>query len=416
MKLKFNILMLLSITILLSCAHDKMEFVDFDESSLDMIESSFRLISESDCDADDLSLWETVDMLSFTETGTKATYTNVAGIASGILSCFTYTKLHQVVGTYTSHDLKGNPITVSGKVVYPKDGKIKNIIVVSHWTIGSNAEAPSQGFSLEGLLATKGYAVVMADYIGFGVTVDKVHPYLQAVVCAENVLDFALAARPFLKKRGIVPESDEVILFGYSQGGATSLHCQRLIENRDYYGQRFHIKQNYCGAGPYNIARTYDQAVKVNVTGIPCAIPMIVQGMSIGMDRPLDMDYFFQEPLLSHYQDWLNSKKYTVSQMSKLIGSDSLSNILTSNALIKTNEETIRFYRELLQNSIPNSYHPEAPLLMFHSEDDETVPFVNSQLMQRQFRYDDNVDYDFGHYGSHQQGAVKFLFKVLKLI
>lgn len=102
--------------------------------------------------------------------------------------------------------------------------------------------------------------------------------------------------------------------------------------------------------------------------------------------------------------------------MSTLIGSDSLSNILTARALNKTNEETIRFYRELLQNSIPTSYYPEAPLLMFHSEDDETVPFVNSQLMQRQFKYLDNVDYDFDHYGSHQQGAVKFLFKILKLI
>ncbi|MBP5210824.1 MAG: hypothetical protein J6Z27_03180 [Bacteroidales bacterium] len=142
MKLRFSIIMLLAASILLSCAHDKMEIVNFDDESLDMIESSFSVISESDCNADDLSLWETVDMLSYAKTETKATFTNIAGVASGIISCFTYNKLHQVVGTYTSHDLRGNPITVSGKVVYPKNGRIKNIIVVSHWTIGSNAEAP----------------------------------------------------------------------------------------------------------------------------------------------------------------------------------------------------------------------------------------------------------------------------------
>jgi len=137
--------------------------------------------------------------------------------------------------------------------------------------------------------------------------------------------------------------------------------------------------------------------------------------MSIGMTKSLEMNWFFREPLLSHYDEWLNSKKYTVAQISSLIGSKKLSTILTTNARDKSKSETKRFYNELLDNSIPTTYVPQAPLFMFHSEDDQTVPFINSQLLQRQFRYaDTDIEYDFGHYGNHQQGALKFILKVLK--
>ena len=133
------------------------------------------------------------------------------------------------------------------------------------------------------------------------------------------------------------------------------------------------------------------------------------------MDKPLDMEFFFKDPLLSHYNEWLNSKQYTVNQMSTLIGVNRLSKILTENGIDRTKNETARFYRELIQNSIPRTYFPQAPLYMFHSEDDQTVPFVNSQVMQRQFREKaPQVEYDFGHYGNHMKGAIKFLQKVGK--
>ena len=260
-----------------------------------------------------------------------------------------------------------------------------------------------------------GYGVVIADYIGYGVTVDSIHPYLQAETTAHNVIDMALAVRPFIAKRGLKVQSEEVILFGYSQGGAATLHVQRVMENNPTYQDKFVIKKVYAGAGPYDIASTYDYEVKVDVTGIPCAVPMIIQGMSIGMDKPLEMSYFFKEPLLSNYDDWINSKKYTVNQMSTLIHAGRLSEILTENGINRSNRETARFYVELQNNSIPSSFIPKAPLYMFHSEDDETVPFINSQLMQRQFRDKaPNVTYNFGHYGTHMRGCLTFMKAVQK--
>ena len=399
-----------------SCAHDAYETVDLDKYKEESTKSGFTVLRESDCNVLKDIPWSDYDKYYSDGGKTKATYTNLIGAVSGIVSSVTAGAIHQVVGTYTSTDIHGDAITVSGKIMYPKNGEIRNIMIVSHYTIGSNAECPSEGFSFEGIYAALGYAVVIADYIGFGVTRDEIHPYLQANTTANNVIDMALVARPFLKSRGIVPQSDEVILLGYSQGGATTLHVQRYMEM--FYSDEFKIKKNYAGSGPYNIARTYDYAIKQDVTGIPCAIPMIIQGMSIGMDKPLEMSYFFEEPLRSHYQDWLNSKNYTVPQMSALIGSNKLSEILTPNACDKSKEETARFYRELVNNSIPSGFIPASPLYMFHSEDDETVPFINSQLMQRQFNKEgcSNVEYNFDHYGTHQSGALKFILTVAKIL
>ncbi len=334
----------------------------------------------------------------------------VTDVARGYLESMLSYKVRQVAGTYRSINVRGDTIIVSGKFFYPENGVIKNLMIVSHYTIGANHEAPSETFSFEGMYAGMGYGVVMADYIGYGVTVDSIHPYLQAETTAHNVIDMALAVRPFIAERGLKVLSDSVILMGYSQGGATTLHVQRVMESFPFYQKQFKIKKVYAGAGPYDIARTYDYCIKMDETGIPCAVPLIIQGMSAGMEKPLDMSFFFKEPLLSNYPEWINSKKYTVNQMSTLIGVNRLSEILTPNGTDRTNRETARFYVELASNSIPADFVPKAPLYMFHSEDDETVPFINSQLMQRQFRAQKaDVVYNFGHYGTHMRGATIFM-------
>jgi len=412
--MKRYLLFLIAALTLAGCVHDKPDYVDLETGKVSD-RSGFNVYRTSDLDLKDMSLYEKFEEMD--GDGTRATYSNLISSVSGILSTALSSKVHQVVGSYVSTDLHGGPITLSGKIIYPKKGSIKNMIVVSHYTIGANFECPSESFSFESIYAAFGYAVVIPDYIGFGLTRDEIHPYLQANTTATNVVDMAIVARNYLEQSGHKPENDSIILVGYSQGGATTMHVQRLMETDSRYDGMFKIKKNYAGSGPYNVAKTYDFSVKQDVTGIPTAVPMIIQGMSIGMTKPLDMSYFFREPLLSHYQEWLNSKEFTIAQINTLIGSNKLSEILTTDAQDRKKPETARFYRELVVNSIPDDWIPEADLYMFHSEDDRTVPFVNSQLIQKQIRnYKTNVEYDFAHYGNHQQGCLKFILKVAGLL
>lgn len=395
----------LAAILLFSCKKPEVEFVDFD---------SFHVLSvkESDVFMPDGTLNPEVRLMEEPEAepDTKVAATNANSIVRDILGQVNSNKILQVAGTYTGHDVDGSPLTLSGKLLIPKEGRIKNMIIVSHYTIGANYEAPSETFPMEGIWAAKGYIVVVADYIGFGVTKERIHPYLHIKSTAQSVVDMALAAKPYLKKIGKEPESEEVILAGYSQGGATTVGVMDMIQ--DDYSKEFPIKKVYAGGGPYDLAATYDISMEWDQTGIPCAIPMIVQGINAGENLGLDMSAFFQPKLLENYNEWINSKKYTVKEINTMIGASSLHEIMTEQGRDKHSWETALLYQALLSNSVLR-FTPRAPMYIFHSTQDKTVPFVNALKAEEWFK-GMNVHYDFGEYGKHGMGAVRFIINVYK--
>ena len=395
----------LAAILLFSCKKPEVEFVDFD---------SFHVLSvkESEVFMADGTLNPEVRLMEEPEAepDTKVAATNANSIVRDLLGQVNSNKILQVAGTYTGHDVDGSPLTLSGKLLIPKEGRIKNMIIVSHYTIGANYEAPSETFPMEGIWAAKGYVVVVADYIGFGVTKERIHPYLHIKSTAQSVVDMALAAKPYLKKIGKEPESEEVILAGYSQGGATTVGVMDMIQ--DDYSNEFPIKKVYAGGGPYDLAATYDISMEWDQTGIPCAIPMIVQGINAGENLGLDMSAFFQPKLLENYNEWINSKKYTVKEINTMIGASSLHEIMTEQGRDKHSWETALLYQALLSNSVLR-FTPRAPMYIFHSTQDKTVPFVNALKAEEWFK-GQNVHYDFGEYGKHGMGAVRFIINVYK--
>ena len=52
---------------------------------------------------------------------------------------------------------------------------------------------------------------------------------------------------------------------------------------------------------------------------------------------------------------------------------------------------------------------------MLHSMDDETVPFINASNAKTKWR-DANITYNFGHYGPHVMGCLRFISSVQKLL
>lgn len=397
-------LILLGLGLIWACHHPDVEYVDFD---------TFHVTSTKCADVimPDGSLNPEIQFLEDDEEpDTKVAKTSGVEVARSLIGSMTSNTLVHIAGTYKGHDVDGSPLTLSGKIILPQKGEIKNMILVSHFTIGSNPECPSEAFPLEGILAAKGYAVVIADYIGFGVTKDRIHPYMHVESTARAVVDMGLAVKPYLEHIGRKPLSDKVILFGYSQGGSTTVGVMRMIQKE--YWNALPIKKTYAGAGPYDLAATYDVSVEEDLTGIPCAIPMIVQGVSYGENLGLEMKDFFKEHLLEHYDEWINSKDYTVKQINTFIGAKSLRDIMTDEGRDKKNPKTARLYRSLMFNSVLD-FTPKAPMFMFHSREDKTVPFINSVKAESYFK-GQNVTYDFGNYGAHGTGFIRFLFTVNK--
>ena len=402
-KFKFTLILGLG---LCACTHPEVEFMDFSTFEVISVQKSSVFDRFGNLNPEVMVMEDpNIDIPD-----TKVARTDLSTMFRDLLGVTHHKDLIHIAGVYQGHDVDDSPLKLSGKLIIPAEGKIKNMILVSHYTIGANYECPSETFPLEALLAAKGYALVIPDYIGFGVTADRVHPYMHAESTARSVVDMAFAVRPYLEHIGRAPEDNKVILFGYSQGGATTLAVMDLLQ--DDYPDLFPIKKVYAGGGPYDLAATYDTAMEEGVTGIPCAIPMIVQGVNAGEHLNLDMSAFFKPYLLDNYSDWINSKAYTVHEINTKIQSNNLREIMTEEGCDKSNHETAVLYQALLANSVLN-FHPHAPIYLFHSRDDQTVPFVNALRAEEYFKTYD-LRLDFGHYGAHPLGCVRFILTVYK--
>lgn len=343
-----------------------------------------------------------------------------AAILQELLKYGNQNHIIEIVGTYPSFDSEGNIVTLSGKVMLPKNGNPKRMILVSHYTVCSNAEAPSNCFSLEGVLVRSGYGLIIPDYMGYGVTADKVHPYLVMDVTARNVVDMYLAVRQWLNAVGRSPMDTELDLMGYSQGGATTMAVQYLLENEfddpgdiDYYVKLHRV---FAGGGPYDVKATYERFVTTDTAGYPVAVPLVLQGMIKGNNLNMKMEDMMQPWLCEHMDDWINSKRFTSAQINKLIGTKVTHNLLTEEAMEQRSEKVAELYKAMTVNSILSyNWEPEASVYIMHSMDDETVPYTNATNAKSRWA-DANITYNFGHYGTHVMTALRFIYSVQTLL
>ncbi len=409
--------------LLVSCQTGDNYFVNFDD--VESAPGMFRVIRQQNTDMEEVvanggikdmegeTLGSQKTNMPSTNGPKYATSTNMKHIIQSLLDFANANKVVELSGVYESIDVDGNPILLSGKVVVPADGKIKRCILVSHFTIGSNLEAPSNTFPLEGILVKLGYALIIPDYIGYGVTADMVHPYLVMDLTARNVLDMYKAVMPFLEKAGCTPQFDDIYLMGYSQGGATTMAVQHLIE---HHNENVKIRRVFAGGGPYDIKATYDRFVETDVASYPCAVPIMMQGMVVGNKLDLDMSQMMAPYLYENLDEWVNKKRYTTKQLNRLIGSRVTHDLLTPKGMDRTSKEVSELYKAMTNNSILSySWVPKAPVYILHSIDDETVPYDNAVRAKTKWK-GANIQYNFGYYGSHQVTCLRFIYAVQNLL
>ena len=406
------------------CYNDNVRLVDF--SNVDAGEGTFHVFSQQTTDMENIQ-WSAAQQELFTQasalpqntadsmpTPMRASSTNMNAIVQQLADWGNGKKAIELAGTYSSVDTEGNPITLSGKLILPADGKFKRYILVSHYTIAANEEAPSQTFSLEGILVNLGYALIIPDYLGYGVTAHMVHPYLVLETTATNVLDMYFQVLPFMQKAGLAPEHDDIYLMGYSQGGAVTMGVQHMIETR--YAEQIKIRRVFAGGGPYDVKATYDNFIETNYASYPCAVPLMTQGVVKGNHLELDLAKILQPRIYENLDEWINSKKYTTGQLNELIDTHVTDELMTPIGMDRTSYEISELYKALTLNSILSySWTPKAPVFIFHSIDDDIVPYVNATLAKSKWQYG-NIQYNFGHYGNHIAGMLRFLMNVRTLL
>ena len=416
------------------CRFHQDEFVDFADIeaakglTFNVIGQSERDLSEGlpyDCylpDGTPVNEWQEETEGTETEAHNgprKTSSVTGAGILQELLKYGNQDQVIEIVGTYPSIDIDGNPITLSGKVMLPKNGIPKRMIIVSHYTVCSNAEAPSNCFSLEGMLVRSGYGLIIPDYIGYGVTAKEIHPYLVMDVTAHNVVDMYLAVEPWLEAIGRKADDPSLDLMGYSQGGATTMAVQYLIET-DYSNansiDHIMLHRVFAGGGPYDVKATYERFVNTDTAGYPVAVPLVLQGMIKGNKLDMELSDMMKPFLCEHMDEWINSKRFTSAQINQLIGTKVTHELLTAEAMEQKSEKVAELYKAMTLNSIiAYDWDPQAPVYMMHSMDDETVPYTNATHARSHWK-DANITYNFGHYGGHVMTCLRFIYTVQELL
>ena len=306
---------------------------------------------------------------------------------------------------YWSQTPQGDSLLVSGRVYLPLQRYLNGIVIANHYTMASDVEVPSSMLSMESLFTMKGYAVIMPDYVGYGLSREQVHPYLHWHSAAQTAVDLLNCMPDLLQHYGYAYPMD-VVISGYSQGGAVALGVTRMIEEND--SLPWTVRKLYAGAGPYDPAATYVYCVENDEMGIPAAIPLIVMGMNDAYDLGLDLEDFFLEPLLSHYEEWILSKKYTVSQINDLMGSTVMAELMTPTSLDFDQPLAKVLYKTLIRNTNVG-YDLQSPAYFMHSLDDDVVPLINTENLMEAMPEEDRISYDIGHYGSHVEASVPFM-------
>ena len=294
---------------------------------------------------------------------------------------------------YNTVDPKGQPILASGAIFYPSadvDYERLGTILGLHFTLGANYEAPSQKMAVtEGLFSLFGYIVVAPDYIGYGASKDKVHPYYDVGSTGQVSADMLLAAKEYFASisRKV---SHKVTVMGYSQGGQASLAFLKFVETTPLYQDAFVIDQVFAGGGAYDLIKSYDTFVAKDYSSQPVTIPLLVLGQNYGDSLNLDLSQMFAEPLLSHYEEWILSKKYTTDEVSAKMGETKLTKIMAPQAFDTTNPNTKKFRRALRNNSLivygkVTNWVPRAKITLLHATDDTIVPYENTESAYRAF-------------------------------
>lgn len=310
----------------------------------------------------------------------KDVFLSRIGVSNPALSLIVPNKKLNVVSlSYHTQDPSGNDIIASGTITYPTgltSFQSMGAILGLHFTIGSNKEAPSVRMaSHEAMLAFFGYVVVAPDYIGYGETVDKTHPYHHAENTGRVATDMLFAAREYFASQNIrFPRN--LTLMGYSEGGYAAVATQKFLE-AEFPGW-MNIENVFAGAGAYDLPGSYKYFMETKFSSQPATIPMLVLGLDYGDNLNLDLSKIFKEPLLSNYKEWILSKDYTTKELSDKLGYTSIADFLAPELFDNNHPNTKILLASLEKNSLIKDWKPQAKIFLIHGQDDTIVPYINS--------------------------------------
>ena len=278
---------------------------------------------------------------------------------------------------YQTVTAAGTPVHASGALMIPVTTGAAPLLSLQHGTVTGRYEVASTSAlsSVEGIVglitASLGYVTNVPDYTGFGVST-LLHPYVHARSLALPVIDMLRATRNYIPKTSLTL-AENIYLAGYSEGGYATLATQKEIEEN--YAGEFQLTAVAPMAGPYDLHITFDIILDQETYPQPGYIAFLITAYDAiyGWNR---LDDIFQVPYAGMMWNLFDgSESYgTINQqlptnMRSLLKPEFIDSYLlgTETAVLDAVEENTLL-----------DWSPVTPILFFHGDADEAVPYINA--------------------------------------
>lgn len=309
---------------------------------------------------------------------------------------------------YNTPDARGNKMTIASGLVVIPTGTTEPMAIASyqHGTIIKKDRVPSSlggeyviNIIFSGLF---GIVTVAPDYLGLGDS-PGLHPYVHADSEASAGIDMLRATTNFSKELQI-DVTDEVLLFGYSQGGhaTTAIHRELEANHKD----EFTVLGAAPMAGPYDMSGYQSE---IFTSGEPYTEPFYLPYVLLSYnmvyqiyDDPSDFLAAPYDELLPPMFDGTNSGNVINDVMPTLAKSIIKPEVLTA---FQSNYD--HPFKIALKKNNMYFWTPEAPVFLCHCEGDEQVKFENSLIAYNAFRSRQSPDIRLKNNGNslHQDCA-----------
>ncbi len=267
---------------------------------------------------------------------------------------------------YRSTNLKGEPVAVSGTVIYPAGPAPsggRDVIAWAHYTTGVSTRCaptllPNLSGTIPGLedMLARGYVVVATDYEGLGLP--GVHAYLVGVSEARSVLDSVRAARSLAGAHA----TDRFAVWGHSQGGHAGLFSAELAAD---YAPELKLVGVAAAAPATNLVELF-KAQKGAIAG-DGLIAMALLSWSRTYD--LALDSVLEEGAQRSFERAAESCIQSVSQIINLLkASKSL-----KKAFLKVDPTTVPALRALMEQNSAGHAPIKVPVFIAQGTGDVTV-------------------------------------------
>ena len=269
-------------------------------------------------------------------------------------------------------------IKASGLLAIPQKNLSEKSPLLSyqHGTIFLDSEAPSiSATSIGGItsLSGTGFIVSAPDYIGYGESASKIHPYLHADSLASTSIDMLRASKELLNQKN-VKLNNQLFLTGYSEGGYATLALQKKLQ--ESHSNEFTITASAAAAGPFDLTETTKTLANKTTNSKPAFISFLLKAYDsiYQLNKITEMYQAQYVNIINTHFDGQHSGSTITSNLSHT--TSELFNAPFLNTLQGSGQHVIK--DKLALNNIYD-WKPTAPTRFYHSQNDEVVPYHNAQ-------------------------------------